>query len=68
MLRLRTSDGICRADYQRRFGDFTPVEQVLRPLERCGLAACTVDGCHLTEQGFLVSNAIISQLDLEPVP
>lgn len=62
MLRLRTSDGICRADYQRRFGDFTPVEQVLRPLERCGLAACTVDGCHLTEQGFLVSNAIISQL------
>lgn len=62
MLRLRTSDGVSRAEYMQRFGDFAPVERVLRPLARHGLAVCGESGCRLTEQGFLVSNAVIAQL------
>jgi len=59
MLRLRTADGVSRADYERRFGDFSAVERVLRPLQPHGLACCGAEGCRLTERGFLVSNAVI---------
>lgn len=62
MLRLRTSDGIARAEFERRFGGYADVEQALLPLERHGLAVCGAEGCRLTERGFLVSNAIIARL------
>lgn len=62
MLRLRTSDGVERAEYERRFGDFAPVLRALRRFEPHGLAVCGAEGCHLTPRGFLVSNAIISEL------
>ncbi len=62
MLRLRTSDGIERAAFETRFGDFSAVENALRALEPHGLTQCTAKGCRLTERGFLVSNAILAQL------
>jgi len=62
MLRLRTSEGISRADYERRFGDFSPIFQTLRALEPHGLTLCSASACRLSERGFLVSNAIIRLL------
>ena len=62
MLRLRTSDGVSREEYTRRFGDFAPVERTLARLQSEGMTICGVAGCRLTERGFLVSNAIISLL------
>lgn len=62
MLRLRTSDGIPRAAFERRFGDFSAVEEFLRALAPHGLTVCTPEDCRLTERGFLVSNAILSEL------
>lgn len=62
MLRLRTSDGVSRADYTARFGDFSEAERVLRRLEPAGLALCGEEACRLTERGFLVSNTIIGML------
>ena len=62
MLRLRTSDGVSRDEYVRRFGDFAPVERTLERLQPEGLTSCDTAGCRLTERGFLVSNSIIALL------
>ena len=64
MMRLRTASGIDPAEYERKFLlPFASLEaQLLRCRER-GLAGKTFDGrWHLTPEGFLVSNAIISDL------
>ena len=66
MTRLRTVAGINREDYEKQFLlPFTPLEEAL---ERCELHRLAVrtpeDTWHLTPQGFLVSNSIISDLQL----
>ena len=54
MLGLRTSDGICAAEYD---GDFTPAERVLKMLPQ--YAVCEDGRWRLTEDGFFLSNAIL---------
>lgn len=64
MLRLRTTAGIDPKEYESRF--LLPFAPLLKYLEQCrerGLAAKTFDGrWHLTPNGFLISNSIISDL------
>ena len=64
MLRLRTSMGIEPEEYERRFlMPFAPLAQALEKFRQQGLAVRTFDGrWHLTPQGFLLSNSIISDL------
>ena len=64
MLRLRTSMGIEPEEYERRFlMPFAPLAQALEKFRQQGLAVCTYDGrWHLTPQGFLLSNSIITDL------
>ena len=73
MLRLRTSLGINREEYERMFLlPFDPLEQVLRKHENYYHTAQDGDGrWFLTAKGFLTSNDIISDLLLaqdESVP
>ena len=62
MMRLRTTGGIDPAEYEKRYLlPFAPLEKAL--MQQRGLAAKTYDGrWHLTPEGFLVSNSIISDL------
>lgn len=64
MMRLRTASGIDPAEYERKF--LLPFSSLEAQLLRCrekGLAGKTFDGrWHLTPEGFLVSNSIISDL------
>ncbi len=64
MMRLRTASGLDPKEYETKF--LLPFRDLERSLQRCrenGLAAKTYDGrWRLTPQGFLVSNAIISDL------
>ena len=64
MLRLRTLNGISGADYQRRFLlPFGPLEEALEAQRDYGNAVKADDGrWRLTPKGYLVSNAIISDL------
>ena len=64
MLRLRTSLGIFREEYERMFLlPFDPLEQVLRRHEAYYHTAQDGDGrWFLTAKGFLTSNDIISDL------
>ena len=64
MLRLRTLNGISGADYQRRFLlPFGPLEEALEVQRDYGNAVKADDGrWRLTPKGYLVSNAIISDL------
>ena len=64
MLRLRTSNGISGEDYQRRFMlPFAPLEEALEAQKGYGNAVKSDDGrWRLTPKGYLVSNAIISDL------
>ena len=64
MMRLRTVSGIDPDEYKRRFLlPFAPLERALVRFREQGLAVKTYDGrWHLTTQGFLVSNSIISDL------
>ena len=64
MLRLRTTAGIRREDYERQFTrSFDPMEEVLRQCEARHHAILSGDGYwKLTPEGFLVSNSIISDL------
>lgn len=54
MLGLRTSDGICAAEYD---GDFTPAARVLRALPE--FAVCENERWRLTERGYFLSNAVL---------
>ena len=64
MTRLRTTAGIVGEDYERRFLlPFTPLEDVLQKYAAQGYAVHTAEGIwHLTAEGFLISNTIISDL------
>ena len=64
MMRLRTAAGIDPKVYERRYLlPFEPLEKYLAECKERGLAVKTYDGrWHLTPSGFLVSNAIISDL------
>ena len=64
MMRLRTSMGIEQDYYERNFLlPFAPLEKCLLECKERGLAVKTFDGrWHLTPQGFLLSNSIISDL------
>lgn len=59
LLRLRTVRGICASETD---ADFAAAEAVLRECAAHGLAEKTGDRWHLTPQGFLVSNAVISHV------
>lgn len=64
MMRLRTASGIDPREYEKRFLlPFAPLEKAMARFKEQGLAQKTFDGrWHLTVQGFLVSNSIISDL------
>ena len=64
MMRLRTSVGIVPDDYERKYLlPFAPLETALENFRQQGLAVRTFDGrWHLTPEGFLLSNSIISDL------
>lgn len=64
MMRLRTASGIDPKEYEKRFLlPFAPLEKAMVRFKEQGLAQKTFDGrWHLTTQGFLVSNSIISDL------
>ncbi len=66
MLRLRTAAGIAPQEYEKQFLlPFGPLEEALQELKERSLAAQTYDGrWRLTPAGFLISNDIISQLQL----
>ena len=64
MMRLRTTAGIDPKVYEKRFlMPFAPLEKSLQVCKDRGLAVKTFDGrWHLTPNGFLISNSIISDL------
>ena len=64
MMRLRTVSGLDPKEYEKRFLlPFRPLEAALVRCMQNRLAAKTFDGrWHLTPEGFLVSNSIISDL------
>ena len=64
MMRLRTSMGIIPEEYERKFLlPFDPLEEALENFRLRKLAARSYDGrWHLTPEGFLLSNSIISDL------
>ncbi len=64
MLRLRTSTGINREEYEHKFLlPFDPIEEALEKYRGFGHAARNEEGrWRLTPKGFLVSNDIISDL------
>lgn len=64
MLSLRTTAGIHVREFERRFRQrFDVLEKLLVQYAQHGLAARTEDGWRLTPRGFLVSNAIIGNLN-----
>ena len=64
MMRLRTASGIDPKEYEKRFLlPFAPLEKALQRFREQRWAHKTYDGrWHLTPEGFLVSNTIISDL------
>ena len=64
MMRLRTVSGLDPKEYEKRYLlPFAPLQASLEQCRARGLAQKTYDGrWHLTPNGFLVSNSIISDL------
>ena len=64
MTRLRTSLGIEPKEYEKKFTlPFGPLEAVLQKFRHQQLAVKTFDGrWHLTPNGYLLSNTVISEL------
>ena len=64
MMRLRTSMGVVPEEYEKKFLlPFAPLEAALETFRQRNLAVRSYDGrWHLTPQGFLLSNTIISDL------
>lgn len=64
MLALRLTEGLREESYRARFG--RPIPEKLRvkaqPLARAGLVRVTGEAVSLTEEGFLLSNAVIGEL------
>ena len=68
MMRLRLTSGLEGKDYEKQFMlPFAPLEKALEKFRQQKLAVKTYDGrWHLTAEGFLVSNSILSDLLLIP--
>ena len=65
MLRMRTTHGISKEEYEKKFLlDFAPLQEVLELNQRYDLAKFANDRWRLTPKGFLVSNRIIRDLQL----
>ncbi len=64
MLRLRTTAGISREEYERKFLlSFDPLEEILQKAASRNLAITNTHGrWRLTTEGFLLSNSVISDL------
>ena len=64
MMRLRIASGIDPREYEQRFMlPFDPLERSLQQARERGLAIKTVDGrWHLTPEGFLISNTLLTEL------
>ena len=65
MLRLRTNHGICAKEYEKQY--LLPFGPLEAELERCrdrGHAVFENDRWHLTPKGMMISNSIISDLQL----
>ncbi len=64
MMRLRTTGGLDPEEYEKKFLlPFMPLHKALLQAKEHGLATLTYDGrWHLTPEGFLISNSIISDL------
>ena len=65
MLRLRTNHGISGAEYERQYLlPFGPLEDELKKCAERGHAVFENDRWHLTPRGMMISNSIISELQL----
>ena len=65
MLRLRTNHGISGAEYERQYLlPFGPLEDELKKCAERGHAVFEKDRWHLTPRGMMISNSIISELQL----
>ena len=66
MMHLRTTYGISGEEYEKRFLlPFAPIEKALEQCRQRGHALRGIDGrWHLTAEGFLLSNSIITDLML----
>ena len=64
MMRLRITAGLDPKEYEKQYLlPFAPLEQALMEAREQGLAIKTIDGrWHLTPEGFLLSNTLISDL------
>lgn len=64
MLRLRLSAGLRQEDCIKRYNRPIPAEYLERARRFCrqGLVVCDDESIHLTPQGFLVSNALITTI------
>jgi len=64
MMHLRTTYGISGEEYEKKFLlPFAPIEKALEQCRGRGHALRGIDGrWHLTAEGFLLSNSIITDL------
>lgn len=64
MLRMRLTEGISLSDFGARFGKRAAqrVQESLKKHEQGGFVRATADGFAFTPEGFLVSNAILSEI------
>ena len=64
MLRLRLNKGLVFSEAEERFGHGVPEDMIKKCIEfsKAGLTVCDSEHIALTRQGFLVSNAVISEL------
>ena len=64
MLRLRLNNGLVFSEAEERFGHGVPEDIIKKCIEfsKAGLTVCDSEHIALTRQGFLVSNAVISEL------
>jgi coproporphyrinogen III oxidase-like Fe-S oxidoreductase len=65
MLRLRTNHGISAQEYERQYLlPFAPLEAELKRCAQRKDAVFENDRWHLTPKGMMISNSIISELQL----
>ena len=64
MLRLRLNKGLVFSEVEERFGHGVPEDMIKKCIEfsKADLTVCDSEHIALTRQGFLVSNAVISEL------
>lgn len=66
MLRLRLKDGLNYSEYEKKYSKCLPTEftEKARQFEKLGLMKIDGEKISLTENGFLVSNSVICELEL----